>query len=55
MRTGTLIFSQPWYSVEVLELSAKFISKNFVADLPLVPTQNFSQGELDLHVMVCSC
>lgn len=51
----------PWNSVSlntnsggVLELNAKFMSKNLVVDLPLVPTQVFSQSELDLHVMVCS-
>lgn len=55
MRTGTLEFSQPWYSAGVLELSAKFMSKSFAVDLPSVPTQIFSQSELDLCVMVCSC
>lgn len=55
MRTGTLVFSWPWYSVGVLELNAKIMRKNFVADLALVPTQIFSQSELDLCVVVCSC
>lgn len=49
LRTKTLASS----CVGILESSAKFMCKNFVPNLSLVPAQIFVGAELDLHVMVC--